>query len=213
MPAEASGRFLIDGGAGERGTIVLAPGASGTMDTPWMDRISAMIAEGGVRVFRFEFPYAVEQRATGNRRAPNTERVLRQAWIEVIEELGPAGLVIGGKSMGGRFASMVADEAGVAGVICLGYPFHPPGKPERLRTAHLEAIETAVLIAQGERDTFGRRDEVEGYELPDRVRVHWLRDGDHSLKPRKSSGRTLEENLTEAAAAVVDFASEVSAGG
>ena len=213
MTPELSGRFLIDGAATERDTIVLAPGASGAMDTGWMDRISALIAGHGVRVLRFEFPYAVEQRATGKRRAPNTERVLREAWLEVIDELGPAGLVIGGKSMGGRFASMVADEAGVAGVVCLGYPFHPPGKPERLRTGHLEAIDTLVLIAQGERDTFGRREEVEGYQLSDRVRIHWLSDGDHSLKPRKASGRTQDESLAEAAEVVANFVIEAAASG
>ncbi|MYA54490.1 MAG: hypothetical protein F4X89_13585, partial [Dehalococcoidia bacterium] len=120
--------------------------------------------------------------------------------------------VIGGKSMGGRIASMVAEEAGVAGVVCFGYPFHPPGKPERLRTAHLEAIATPVLILQGERDTFGRREEVAGYALSEQVRVHWLADGDHGLKPRKASGRTEAENLEEAAREAARFVLEVTGG-
>jgi hypothetical protein len=78
--------------------------------------------------------------------------VLRQTWLKVIEKLGPTRLVIGGKSMGGRTASLVANEAGVAGLVCLGYPFHLVGKPGKLRVEHLKTIKTPTLIVQGERD-------------------------------------------------------------
>jgi predicted alpha/beta-hydrolase family hydrolase len=107
-------------------------------------------------------------------------------------------LFIGGKSMGGRIASLVADEAKVTGLVCLGYPFHPTGKPNQLRVEHLRSIRTPTLVVQGERDPFGTRQEVSDYKLASRVRVHWLTDANHSFKPRKSSGRTLEENLEEA---------------
>ena len=107
--------------------------------------------------------------------------------------------------MGGRIASMIADEAGVAGVCCLGYPFHPPGKPERLRTAHLEAMQTSTLIVQGTRDRFGTEEEVATYRLSDAIELAWMEDGDHSFKPRKKSGRSLEQNLDDAARAVVAF--------
>ncbi len=100
--------------------------------------------------------------------------------------------------MGGRIASMIADEAGVAGLVCLGYPFHPPGKPDRLRTEHLKTLMTPALILQGERDPFGRRDEVEGYALPKTIDAAFLPDGDHDLKPRKASGRTREDNWADA---------------
>jgi predicted alpha/beta-hydrolase family hydrolase len=105
--------------------------------------------------------------------------------------------------MGGRIASMIADEVGAAGVLCLGYPFHPPGKPERLRTAHLETLKTPTLIVQGTRDRLGTEEEVATYALSPSIEVAWMGDGDHSFKPRKKSGRTLEQNLEAAADAVV----------
>ena len=115
------------------------------------------------------------------------------------------GLVIGGKSMGGRIASMVADEAGVRGLVCLGYPFHPTGRPERLRTAHLEGLTTPALFVQGTRDPFGTREDVAGYALSPAIRLHWLEDGDHSFKPRKASGYSEAEHLASAADAVAEF--------
>jgi len=211
MAAESSGRYLIDG-AEHAPTLVLAHGAGAPMDHPWMERVAGLLAGEGVRTVRFEFPYMAARRTTGKRPGPNPSRVLEAAWREVIDDLGAEGLVIGGKSMGGRIASMVAEEAGVAGVVCFGYPFHPPGKPDRLRTAHLEAIRTPVLVLQGERDTFGRREEVAGYGLSEQVRVHWLVDGDHGLKPRKASGRTEAENLAEAVREAARFVFEVTGG-
>ena len=212
MAAESSGRYLIDGAGDGRPTLVLAHGAGAPMDHPWMDRVCTLIAEQGVRTVRFEFPYMAVRRISGKRPGPNPARVLEAIWREVIGELGAEGLVIGGKSMGGRIASMVAEEAGVAGVVCFGYPFHPPGRPEKMRTAHLEAIQTPVLIVQGERDTFGRPEEVAGYDLSEQVRLHWMADGDHSLKPRKASGRTEGENLAEAAVEAARFVTEVTGG-
>ncbi len=210
MAAEASGRYLIDGAGDGRPTLVLAHGAGAPMDHPWMDSVCTLIAEQGVRTVRFEFPYMAVRRISGKRPGPNPARVLEAIWREVIGELGAEGLVIGGKSMGGRIASMVAEEAGVAGVVCFGYPFHPPGRPEKMRTAHLEAIQTPVLIVQGERDTFGRPEEVAGYDLSEQVRLHWMGDGDHSLKPPKASGRTEGENLAEAAVEAARFVVEVT---
>ncbi|MGB5373075.1 MAG: alpha/beta family hydrolase [Polyangiales bacterium] len=117
----------------------------------------------------------------------------------------PADVVIGGKSMGGRIASIIADEVGAAGLLCLGYPFHPAGKPERLRTAHLETIGTPSLIVQGTRDPLGTEEEVAGYSLSRAIELAWMEDGDHSFKPRKRSGRTLDQNFEAAAAAAVGF--------
>ena len=106
-----------------------------------------------------------QRRDGGNRRPPDRQPVLLQTWHEVIDALGGAeGLVIGGRSMGGRMASLIADAVGARGLVCLGYPFHPPGKPETSRTQHLAALCTPTLIVQGERDAFGSRAEVETYD-------------------------------------------------
>lgn len=196
---------LIEGPARARRTLVLAHGAGAAMDTPFMDAIASSVAVAGIRVVRFEFPYMAARRE-GRRPPPDREPVLRRSWEEVVAALGrPERLVIGGKSMGGRIASMVADGLGVAGLVCLGYPFHPPGKPEVLRVAHLETLRTPALIVQGERDPMGARAEVEGYRLSPAIRLHWLVDGDHSFKPRKASGATLGGHLADAGAAVTAF--------
>jgi uncharacterized protein len=107
--------------------------------------------------------------------------------------------------MGGRIASMVADEVGARGLVCMGYPFHPPGRPDKLRTGHLESLRTPALIVQGTRDAFGTPEDVAGYRLSPSIRVVWLEDGDHSWKPRASSGRTEAQNIGEAVAAIRDF--------
>jgi hypothetical protein len=201
---------LDDGPADAAVTIALAHGAGAGMDTPFMDTVARGLAAHGHRVVRFEFPYMRLRRADGKRRGPDRLPVLRDAWREIIAELGAQRLVIGGKSMGGRIASLVADEARVAGLVCLGYPFHPPGKSTSLRVAHLESLVTRALIVQGTRDAFGTPDEVAGYPLSERIEVHWLEDGDHSFKPRARSGRTLEQNLREAVDAVHAFAATLA---
>jgi predicted alpha/beta-hydrolase family hydrolase len=209
-------RFLFDGPARPPRTLVLAHGAGAPMDSAFMNRIARGVASAGFRVARFEFPYMRARREEGKRRPPDREPVLRRSWHETIRALtgaeGPGALVIGGKSMGGRLASMVADEEGVAGLVCLGYPFHPPGQPEKLRVAHLEHLKTPALFLQGERDALGTREEVARYHLSKEIRIFFLPDGDHSFKPRASSGRTEPQNLAEAVALVTAFLEEPSRG-
>ena len=176
------------------------------MISPFLNTVARGVAQGGVRVARFEFPYMHARRQGGRRGAPDRGPVLEEAWLEAIASLGGGErLVIGGKSLGGRIASMVADRAGVRGLVCLGYPFHPPGKPERLRTKHLEDLRAPALIVQGTRDIFGGREDVAGYRLSEPIRIAWIDDGDHSFKPRASSGRTESQNLGEAVARVQEF--------
>ena len=195
----------VDGPASAARTLVLAHGAGAPMDSPFMEFFARELGGRGVRVVRFEFPY-MHTRREGRRPPPDREPVLLATWREVIGDLGgPEGLVIGGKSLGGRMASLIADELGVRGLVCLGYPFHPPGKPDRLRVAHLANLRTPGLIVQGTRDALGSRQEVEGYELSKSIRIHWIEDGDHSLKPRARSGRTERQSLGEAAEAVAGF--------
>jgi predicted alpha/beta-hydrolase family hydrolase len=197
--------LLVDGPRGATHTIVLAHGAGAPMDTDFMNFFAEGLAKHGLRVIRFEFLYMAARRKTGKGGPPDREPVLRQTWLRVIESVKAKSVFVGGKSMGGRIASLVADEAGVAGLVCLGYPFHPTGKPEQLRVEHLKTIKTPTLIVQGERDPFGSRDEVAGYKLAKTVRVHWLPDGDHSFKPRKSSGRTEQRNWSEGVDTIAAF--------
>ncbi|HEX3530858.1 MAG TPA: alpha/beta fold hydrolase [Thermoanaerobaculia bacterium] len=196
--------MLFDGP--EKGPVfALAHGAGAAMDSTWLKNLARDLGAEGIRVVRFEFPY-MHARREGRRPPPDREPVLLSTWRTVIAELGGAErLVIGGKSMGGRMASRVADEMGVRGLVCLGYPFHPPGQPEKTRTAHLADLRTPTLIVQGTRDTLGSREDVDGYTLSPRIRIVWLEDGDHSFKPRASSGRTERQNLTAAVAAVAAF--------
>jgi uncharacterized protein len=176
------------------------------MDSPFMQCVAEGVAASGIRVIRFEFPYMQRRRATGKGGAPDLQRVLMQSFLETIEEVGgSSGLVIGGKSLGGRIGSMVADEAEVLGLVCFGYPFHPPGKLEKTRTAHLESLRTPTLILQGTRDSFGSPEEVRGYKLSTAIRIEWLEDGDHSFKPRARSGRTEADNVRAAIALVAEF--------
>ena len=186
--------------------MLLAHGAGAPMDSEWMDRFAAGVAERGVPVVRFEFPYMHRQRQSGKRRGPDQPHVLAATWREAVDHWSRgAKPFVGGKSMGGRIASMIADAAGVAGLVCVGYPFHPPGRPEKLRTEHLAPLVTPTLILQGTRDPFGTPEQVGGYELSLAIRVQWLEDGDHSLKPRVKSGRTLAQNLAEAMDATAEF--------
>ncbi len=201
--------YLTDGPGDAPLTLVLAHGAGAPMDSDWMNSITAKIAASGFGVVRFEFPYMAERRETGKKRPPNPARILLQTWADVIDDLGAGTLVIGGKSMGGRMASMIADAKAVRGLVCLGYPFHPPGRPEKLRTEHLAALKTPTLICQGERDPFGTRDEVADFSLSKAIKLHWSADGDHGLKPRKKSGFTEDGNMSAAVDAIAAFMSKL----
>jgi predicted alpha/beta-hydrolase family hydrolase len=195
---------LFDGPANAP-TLVLAHGAGAPMDSPFMVKMAAGLGAEGIRVARFEFPY-MHARREGRRPGPDREPVLRDTWKAVIAELGGAAdLTIGGKSMGGRIASLIADEAGVRGLVCLGYPFHPAGQPGKTRTAHLAGLRTPTLVVQGTRDALGSREDVAGYTLSPALRVLWLEDGDHSFKPRVSSGHSEAGHLGAAVAAVAQF--------
>jgi uncharacterized protein len=203
--------FLLDGPADASITLLLAHGAGAGMESDAISRAAVALASAGLRVARFEFGYMAARRESRRKPPPRAETLMPE-YRAAVDAIGPRErLVIGGKSMGGRVASLVVDdlsEAGkVAGLLCLGYPFHPPSKPDKLRTAHLEALRTPALICQGTRDPFGTRDEVEVYRLSDRIEIFWLEDGDHDLKPRKSvSGFTVADHLARLAERVAAWA-------
>ncbi len=198
--------YLTNGPKSAETVIALAHGAGAPMDSPFMDAFAAGLSGDGRRVVRFEFPYMAGRRETGKKRPPDRQPVLLDTWRAVAADLGTgARLVVGGKSMGGRMASLIADEVGAAGLVCLGYPFHAPGKPERPRTEHLADLKTPGLIVQGTRDPFGTRSDVDGYALSDSIAFHWSEDGDHNLKPRRASGRTERQNWDEAVARIGEW--------
>ncbi len=164
--------------------MVVAHGAGAGQASPFMVRTATGLAERGVITATFDFPYM----ASG-RRAPDRPEVLERCWREAIDaaraRFDVLPLFIGGKSMGGRIASHVAAQGGdgVAGLVFLGYPLHPPGKPDQRRDAHLPAIRQPMLFVQGTRDAFGTADEIRAL-LPrlQRATVHEIAGGDHSFK-------------------------------
>jgi len=212
------------------------------MDSPFLNSMGRLLTERGLRVSRFEFEYMATRREGGKRRPPPRAETLMPEYRRAVEELratvqcqSRSRLVIGGKSMGGRVASLVADElfarGAIDGLVCLGYPFHPPNKPTVLRTAHLADLKCPTLIVQGERDPFGthseimgeeltaadapsaaaRRDTIaKGYDLSAAIRLAWVPTGDHDFRPRAGSGFTRAGNLSFAADAVAAFAAGIA---
>lgn len=172
------------------------------MDSEFMNDMAGRLAELGIGVLRFEFPYMAQRRIGGSKRPPNPQLQLLACWREVYQTVRSqvrGCLAIGGKSMGGRMASLVADELNADALVCLGYPFYAVGKPEKPRVEHLAALKTPTLIIQGERDALGNRQAVERYVLSEAIDVHWLATANHDLKPLKSSGVSHDACLQDAA--------------
>lgn len=197
--------FLLNGNEKGRTTILLAHGSGAPMDTPWLNMVAEGLADQGFRVARFEFSYMAARRTGGSKRPPAKADTYAPEFLSAIDALSCDGpLIIGGKSMGGRVASLIAEDlydAGrINGLLCLGFPFHPPKKPDNRCGENLSDITCPTLICQGTRDPFGTREVVETYALSDAVTLHWLEDGDHDLKPRKRvTGKTLEDHLAKVA--------------
>ena len=195
-------------------TVLLAHGAGAGIESPFMQQMANGLAEQGWKVIRFEFPYMAQRRISGRTTPPNKANILLQCYDDQVQSLhSDQPLIIGGKSMGGRIASLLADELWsqnrILGCICLGYPFHPLGKPETLRVEHLQNLQTPTLVVQGERDAMGNRQEVKNYALSKRLQLAWMPDGDHSFKPRKRSGRSEHQNWNLAVEHMHGFLSKV----
>jgi predicted alpha/beta-hydrolase family hydrolase len=187
---------------GAPATLILAHGAGAPMDSEFMNDMAGRLAEQGVGVLRFEFPHMAQRRIDGRKRPPNPQPKLLECWRDVVHTVRPTltgRLAIGGKSMGGRMASLVADELQAHALVCLGYPFYAAAKPEKPRVAHLADLKTPTLIVQGEKDGLGNRQAVEGYALSSAIDVLWLPTANHDLKPLKSSGVTYDSCLQDVA--------------
>jgi predicted alpha/beta-hydrolase family hydrolase len=199
-----------------KATLVLAHGAGQGMRGAFLETVSQGLTDLGWRVVRFDFPYMSRRALTGRRSLPDRLPVLLDAYRSAVEALNQDAqtpLLIGGKSMGGRIASYLAetlhDAELIQGVVCLGYPFHPLKKPDQLRTEHLKSLSAPMLIVQGERDPMGGREDVESYILSDQIQIRWIPDGDHDLSPRKRSGFTDQQNLDRAIRCVDVFMNAV----
>lgn len=193
--------------------LILAHGAGAGKEHDFMQRIAQKLASQHIEVVLFNVPYMQVIKETGKRRPPDKAEKLLMHFSEVVAKVTAERALlptfIGGKSMGGRMATMLLDTLNdVIGAVALGYPFHPPGKPEKTRTAHLQSLCKPLLIVQGERDTFGRREEVVDYELSNTIELRFLNDGDHSFKPRKASGETLEGHIDTTTQFTVRFIEE-----
>lgn len=201
-------KFLKDGPSG--GSIfVFAHGAGAGMDSPWMTTVSAALALQGIQVWRFDFDWMDRIRASGRRAPPPTVTGLIAEYRALVDSLD-VPVVIGGKSMGGRVATMLAADqcpAQVRGCLCLGYPFHPRNPEKVWRTAHLDRICIPLQIVQGEQDPFGRRKELDARAdlrwLDQRIR--WIPGGDHDFTPGRRSVQSGQGNIEEVVRTAVDF--------
>lgn len=215
LTQNAAPRFLVEGlgplavaGEARIGRLLWAHGAGAGQQSPFMQRMISALAAEGIQVCAIDFPYMQQMIQQGKRRPPpGVERTLETlvAWQHLLEPLGELPLWVGGKSMGGRIATLLASQHECPGVIVAGYPFHPPKTPEKLRLSHWPDIQCPLLILQGERDPFGTREEVERYSLPSHTCLKWLTDGNHDFKPRRASGLKHEFLIDEAATLAASF--------
>lgn len=207
------GRWLLPEGPLEvmgeprAGRLLIAHGAGAGQDSPFMRRLREALAGEGVQTLAIEFAYLQQMRREARRRPPpRIDRLVEELarWCDLLSHPELPRPWLGGKSMGGRAASLLAARDQARGLVLCGYPFHPTGKPESLRLSHWPLLACPILVVQGSRDPFGSREELASYDLGS-AETHLLEDGDHDWKPRRASGRTQTELIEEGAATIADF--------
>ncbi len=196
-------------------TLILAHGAGAPADSPFMEVLADALKNEGITTVRFEFPYMQKRRIDGKKRPPDRQPVLLEHFSRLVDEIRGeiaegARLLVGGKSMGGRMASILASQReGIDGVVCFGFPFHPPGKPDKWRTGHFQELKSPTLILQGTRDPFGKPDEMVGHEEAlERIRLRWLEGGNHDFQPLKSQQLSRDDLIARAARETRGFIDE-----
>jgi predicted alpha/beta-hydrolase family hydrolase len=191
-------KTLIDKAAEPIANFVFAHGAGAGQNSEFMQQVATGLSNDNINVIRFNFAYMQLAQDTGKRRPPAKSEILLSEFKRLIDSLDSTlPFFIGGKSMGGRMASILLDDCMALACICMGYPFHPPNKPEKLRTEHLLGLAKPLLVLQGQRDSFGTPAEIASYGLPNTIEIEYLLDGDHSFKPRKASGATQEQHIQQ----------------
>lgn len=205
--------------------LFLAHGAGADMHHAFLTKVAELLMAEGIYVVRFNFPFMIKRTLDGKRRPPDRMPALMNAYTELmlfqkIEADLP--IFIAGKSMGGRVAaSLMSDDgdnvenvdqvrAQIKGVICLGYPFHPPKKVENLRLSPLQTALKPVCIIQGDRDALGNKIEVQDYQVSPLCEMNYLPDGDHDFKPRVKSGFTQAQHIKTAVQHMLRFMDEYS---
>lgn len=212
--------LLINTVPSAKALVIFAHGAGANMSHEFMDELTELFNLSSINVLRFNFPYMDKRQSTGKKYPPDRMPKLLDCYTKVVEYaiayngLDNLPVFIGGKSMGSRVAvTLLANEQVqhsaalklIRGVFCLGYPFHPAKKPEKLRLEPLLETSKKVIIVQGERDTLGNQEEVIGYKLPEHCEYIFLADGDHSLKPRVKSGFSYNDHKQQAVDEIVKF--------
>lgn len=200
--------------------FLFAHGAGAGKDSEFMVSMANQLESKQITVKRFNFPYMSLMTEQGKRRPPDRMPQLISFFKQQVSQVlsdpnySEHSIFVGGKSMGGRVASLLADSLdnnlSINGIICLGFPFHPPRTPQKFRGEHLANIEIPTLILQGERDPFGSKQEVEQYQLSDKVSLEFIFDGDHSFNPRKKSGGTYQRNLEKSSQLIDSFITQFS---
>jgi hypothetical protein len=205
-----------------KAVCVLAHGAGAGCDHPFFEQLVQYLNQQQLSVVLFDFPYMQKRKLLGTKRPPDRLPILLSHYHQIIEllmqEFVNIPVLIGGKSMGSRVAATLLSSEefqqstayqSIAGLVCLGYPFHPIGKPENLRLQPLQQLKKPTLIVQGERDKLGDKPEVVQYHLPEQVMIHWLAAADHDLKPLKLSGYSHQQHLATAATVIRHFVEQL----
>lgn len=190
--------FIKDKPAQPKARLLLAHGAGAGAGSDFMCQLATQLQQHNIEVWRFNFNYMQRFIDTGKRSLPDKLPLLQQQFSQLIEQCpDDLPLFIGGKSMGGRVASMLDPHSKIRAIFAFGYPFHAP-KKQQWRIEHFTALGCKLFIAQGERDAFGSRDEVAAQQWP-QISLTWLTDGDHDLKPRVKTGLTQSQLIAQAA--------------
>lgn len=197
--------------------VIFAHGAGADMEHEYITELTRLLNKQQLNVLRFNFPYMDKRKLDGKRRPPDRMPKLIACYQQVLAGVNSQlPIFIAGKSMGGRVAATIASDKELTakhqlqGVICLGYPFHPVKKLDKLRLTPLQETQLPILILQGQRDALGSETEIESYDFSVKCQVHFFTDGDHDLKPRVKSGFTLKQHQASAVLKMKGFIDEYS---